>query len=117
VAASAGPRGGTNLPGAGSTAWRDAGAGFNRSTEIGRRAGSVSQTLSDRARARALAAERPEPPASRGLVKRLFDWLREHVHGRGSIKRSLELVAEVTGSRLGTDAFLGHLRTRYGLGL
>ena len=40
----------------------------------------MSQTLSDRARARALAAERPEPPASRGLVKRLFDWLRERVH-------------------------------------
>ena len=67
------------FPGAASEAWRDAGAGFNRSTEIGRRAGSVSQTLSDRARARALAAERPEPPASRGLVKRLFDWLRERV--------------------------------------
>ena len=67
------------FPGAASTAWRDAGAGFNRSTEIGRQAGSVSQTLSDRARARALAAERPEPPASRGLVKRLFDWLRERV--------------------------------------
>ncbi len=67
------------FPGAASAAWRDAGAGFNRSTEIGRQAGSVSQTLSDRARARALAAERPEPPASRGLVKRLFDWLRERV--------------------------------------
>ena len=50
------------FPGAASTAWRDAGAGFNQSTEIGRQAGSVSQTLSDRARARALAAERPEPP-------------------------------------------------------
>ncbi len=67
------------FPGAASTAWRDAGAGFNRSTDIGRQAGSVSQTLSDRARARALAAERPEPPASRGLVKRLFAWLRERV--------------------------------------
>ena len=67
------------FPGAASTAWRDAGAGFSRSTETGRRAGSVSQTLSDRARARALAAERPEPPASRGLVKRLFEWLRERV--------------------------------------
>ena len=67
------------FPGAASTAWRDAGAGFNRSTETGRQAGSVSQTLSDRARARALAAERPEPPASRGLVKRLFAWLRERV--------------------------------------
>ena len=67
------------FPGAASTAWRDAGAGFDRSTETSRQAGSVSRTLSDRARARALAAERPEPPASPGLVKRLFEWLRERV--------------------------------------
>ena len=67
------------FPGAASTAWRDAGAGFDQFTETGRQAGSVSQTLSDRARARALAAERPEPPASPGLVKRLFEWLRERV--------------------------------------
>ncbi len=67
------------FPGAAGTAWRDADAGFSRSTETGRQAGSVSQTLSDRARARALAAERPEPTASRGLVKRLFEWLRERV--------------------------------------
>ena len=39
----------------------------------------MSQTLSDRARARALAAERPEPPAPRNLVRRLFDWLRTRV--------------------------------------
>ncbi len=67
------------FPGAASTAWRDAGAGFERYTETGRRAGSASQTLSDRARARALTAERPEPPASRNLVRRLFDWLRTQV--------------------------------------
>ena len=67
------------FPGAASTAWRDAGAGFDRSTETGRRAGSVSRTLSDRAHARALAAERPEPPAPRNLVRRLFDWLRTRV--------------------------------------
>ena len=67
------------FPGAASAAWRDAGAGFDRSTETGRQAGSVSRTLSDRARARALAAERPEPPAPRNLVRRLFDWLRTRV--------------------------------------
>ena len=67
------------FPGAASTAWRDAGAGFDQFTETGRQAGRVSQTLSDRARARALAAERPEPPASPGLVTRLFEWLRERV--------------------------------------
>ena len=67
------------FPGAASTAWRDAGAGFDQFTETGRQAGRVSQTLSDRARARALAAERSEPPAPPGLVKRLFEWLRERV--------------------------------------
>ncbi|MXY55669.1 MAG: carboxypeptidase M32 [Gammaproteobacteria bacterium] len=51
-----------------------------------------------------------------GRFAMLFDWLREHVHRRGSIKPSLELVADVTGCRLGTSAFLDHLRTRYGLG-
>lgn len=50
-----------------------------------------------------------------GRFSVLFDWLREHVHGRGSIKPSLELVADVSGGPLGTDAFLDHLRTRYGL--
>ena len=50
-----------------------------------------------------------------GRFSVLFDWLREHVHGRGSIRPSLELVAGVSGRRLGTDAFLDHLRTRYGL--
>ena len=39
----------------------------------------LTQTLSDRARAVAIAAERPEPPASPGLVKRLFEWLRDRV--------------------------------------
>ena len=67
------------FPGVASTAWRDAGAGFDRFTDTGRQAGSVSQTLSDRARARALAAERPEPPTPPGVVKRLFKWLRERV--------------------------------------
>ena len=35
--------------------------------------------LSDRARARAFAAERPDPPAAPGLVTRLFNWLRERM--------------------------------------
>ena len=67
------------FPGVASTAWRDAGAGFDGFTDTGRQAGSVSRTLSDRARARALAAERPEPPAPPGVVTRLFEWLRERV--------------------------------------
>ena len=50
-----------------------------------------------------------------GRFRVLFDWLREQVHGRGSLRPSLGLIADVTGSELGTDAFLGHLRRRYGL--
>ena len=49
-----------------------------------------------------------------GAFHVLFDWLRRHVHGRGSLLPSLNLVADVTGSKLGTGAFLDHLRTRYG---
>ena len=48
-------------------------------TETGRPGRHLTRTLSDRARVLAIAAERPEPPASPGLVKRLFEWLRERV--------------------------------------
>ena len=62
-----------------STAWRRTGEGFNELTETGRPGRRLTQTLSDRARAVAVAAERPERPASPGLVKRLFEWVRERV--------------------------------------
>ena len=62
-----------------STAWRRTGEGFSEFTETGRPGRRLTQTLSDRARAVAIAAERPEPPASPGLVKRLFEWVRERV--------------------------------------
>ena len=64
------------IPGAPSTACRAAAGRFDRTTEVGREGLSISQTLSDRALARAFAAEKPEPPAPRHLVERLFDWLR-----------------------------------------
>ena len=62
-----------------STAWRRTGEGFNEFTDSGRPGRRLTQTLSDRARAGAIAAERPEPPAPPGLVKRLFEWVRERV--------------------------------------
>ena len=62
-----------------STAWRRTGEGFNEFTDIGRPGRRLTQTLSDRARALAVAAEQPEQPASPGLVKRLFEWVRERV--------------------------------------
>ena len=62
-----------------STAWRRTGEGFNEFTDIGRPGRRLTRTLSDRAGALAIAAEQPEPPASPGLVKRLFEWVRERV--------------------------------------
>ena len=67
------------FPGAPGAAWQEAGDRLDGTTDAGRHGRDVSQMLSDRARARALAAERPEPPASPGLVKRLFNWLRERM--------------------------------------
>ena len=62
-----------------SAAWRRTGERFDEFTDTGRPARRVTQALSDRARALAIAAERPEPPAPPGLVKRLFEWVRERV--------------------------------------
>ena len=63
------------FPGASSATWRGAGAGLTGPTETDRHARNVSQTLSDRARARDLAADKPspegpDPAASRSLVER-----------------------------------------------
>ena len=65
-----------DVPAAG---WRRTGEGFNELTETSRPARRLTRTLSDRARVLAIAAERSEPPAPPGLVKRLFEWVRERV--------------------------------------
>ena len=62
-----------------SAAWRRTGERFDEFTDTGRPGRRLTRTLSDRARALAIAGERPEPPASPGLVKRLFEWVRERV--------------------------------------
>ena len=62
-----------------SAAWRRTGERFNELTDTGPPGSRLTRTLSDRARALAIAAERPEPPALPGLVKRLFEWVRERV--------------------------------------
>ena len=67
------------FPGAPGAAWREAGGRLDGATDAGRHGRDVSQMLSDRAGARAFAAERPEPPAAPGLVTRLFNWLRERM--------------------------------------
>jgi carboxypeptidase Taq len=48
-----------------------------------------------------------------GCFAPLLDWLRTHVHGRGSLLSTQELVKEATGEALGTAAFERHLRQRY----
>ena len=67
------------FPDAPSAAWRRTGERFDEFTDTGRPGRRLTRTLSDRARALAIAAERPEPPAPPGLVKRLFEWVRERV--------------------------------------
>ena len=57
----------------------EAGLGHHGTTDAGLHGQGVSQMLSDRAGAKALAAERPEPPTAPGLVTRLFHWLREQM--------------------------------------
>ena len=79
------------FPDATSTACQFAGGRFDGTTEVGRAGRCVSQDLSDRALVRAHAAETAEPPASRNLVQRLYDWLRDRLerlfgrsHGRAA---------------------------------
>jgi carboxypeptidase Taq len=43
----------------------------------------------------------------------LRTWLGTHVHGRGSSASTDEILRDATGSALGTEAFLAHLRARY----
>lgn len=65
------------------------------------------------------AAERALPDfrarIGRGEFAPLFAWLREHVHGKASLLSTQDLLAEVTGQRLGTAAFKAHLARRYGV--
>ena len=66
-----------------SATWRQAAERF---PEAATHARAVSQRLSDRARVRALAAERAEPPSSPELVQRLFDWLHALLQRLGLVK-------------------------------
>ena len=79
LGAPGGSRSGTAVPGCPGRSVAANGRGFGEFTETGRPARRLTRTLSDRARAVAIAAERPEPPAPPGLVKRLFEWVRERV--------------------------------------
>lgn len=49
----------------------------------------------------------------RGEFDVLVDWLRANIHGRGRLMPAMDLIAEVTGEPLGSNAFLDHLKIRY----
>ena len=72
------------FPGASSATWRRAGDDFTGAADTDRHGRSVSQALSDRARARALASEGPsaEPEPARDLVQQVTGLLRTEVEHR-----------------------------------
>jgi carboxypeptidase Taq len=51
--------------------------------------------------------------SGRGEFAPLFAWLRQNVHGQGSLLSTAGLVERATGAPLGTSAFERHLRERY----
>ena len=50
----------------------------------------------------------------RGEFEPLLDWMREHVHQRGSILEPADLIEEATGSSPSPDAFVEYLRDKVG---
>ena len=59
--------------------------------------------------------DKPEilPSIAKGDFNPLMDWLRNHVHSKGSSLSSKELITEATGERLNPEYFKNHLRNRY----
>lgn len=75
-------------------------------------------TLGAMAAAQIYAAARDanaEIPAgiAQGNFQPLMTWLREHVHGKGSLLSTNDLIESATGRPFDDMAFRGHLRTRY----
>lgn len=75
-------------------------------------------TLGAMAAAQLFAAARAQdssilPGIAKGDFKPLLKWLRTHVHGKGSLLTTDELLREATGKPLGTAAFKAHLKARY----
>lgn len=48
-----------------------------------------------------------------GEFSPLLGWLRQHIHSKGSLLTTEELVADATGRPLDTASFERHLRDRY----
>jgi carboxypeptidase Taq len=75
-------------------------------------------TLGAMAAAQLAAAARAADPdimagVGRGNFTPLMAWLGDHVHGKGSLLSTDEILHEATGSPLGVAAFEAHLKDRY----
>ena len=75
-------------------------------------------TLGAMAAAQLVAAARAADPdimagIGRGDFVPLMSWLREHVHSKGSLLSTDELLREAAGAPLGAAAFMAHLKERY----
>ena len=53
------------------------------------------------------------PSIAKGEFRPLLAWLRTHVHGKGSLLSTAELVKEATGRPLDAAIYKRHLETRY----
>ena len=53
------------------------------------------------------------PEIRMGNFKPLYVWLVNHIHGKGSLLDTPDLIRAATGEELNVDIFLGHLRDRY----
>ena len=74
-------------------------------------------TLGNLYAAQLLAAAREDLPdhdeqMRRGEFTPLLDWMREHVHQRGSILEPADLIKEATGSPPSPDAFVDYLKDK-----
>ena len=54
-----------------------------------------------------------KPSLAQGDFAPLLIWLREKVHGQGSLLSTQELLEQASGAQLGTAAFEAHLEQRY----
>lgn len=55
-----------------------------------------------------------EEDIAAGRFHRVLNWQRENIHSRGQLTPSFELIESVTGSPLGSQAFIDHISARYG---
>ena len=53
------------------------------------------------------------PSVPEKAAKALLGWLRQHVHGKGSLLGFQDLLRAATGKPLDPSDFMDHLRARY----